>query len=71
MPKFKFLPILIILMITLSLVAPSLGVSARRLAATTPVSLGTTSNFAILAGSAVNDNNLSQINGDVGLSPAG
>lgn len=50
--------------------APLFKVSAVPLAATTPVGLGTAGNFAVLAGSAVNDTNPSVIIGDVGLSPA-
>lgn len=48
---------------------PQVG-QARPLLATTPVGLGTAGNFAVLAGSAVNDTNPSVITGNVGLSPA-
>jgi hypothetical protein len=70
MNKPKYLAIAFILVTSLSFAGPSLDVSARPMAATPTVGLGTAGSFAVLAGAAVNDSNVSVISGDVGLSPA-
>ncbi|RCG29393.1 DUF4082 domain-containing protein [Sphaerisporangium album] len=51
-----------------ALLATPLAAGAARRA---PVNLGTAATFAVLAGSAVNNNNLTAVTGDLGVSPGG
>lgn len=70
MRKQKYLTILIILVMALSLAGLSIKVSARPLGATSP-KLGVAKSFAVLAGSGIGDTvTTSHITGDVGLYPA-
>ncbi|MEV6980542.1 DUF4082 domain-containing protein [Sphaerisporangium sp. NPDC051017] len=54
--------------LTAVLIATPLTANAARRA---PVNLGTAATFAVLAGTAVNNNNLTAVTGDLGVSPGG
>lgn len=69
--RSKYLVLLVLLAMFLSLGGPSFDVSARPLADTT-ADLGTANSFAVLAGTAITDTGAtSTIDGNVGLDPAG
>ena len=68
MHKLKLLTISIILVVLLSLTGPSLNVSARPLAATSPT-LGASASYSVLAGSTVTNTGPTTTNGDVGVAP--
>ena len=69
MYKQKFLAIAAVLVMVLSLLGPSFGVSARPLAASSPA-LGNAQSFAVLAGSGItNTVGPTTISGDVGTFP--
>ena len=68
--KNSYVRIAIILLMVLSLAGPSFNASASPRASHPPINLGTTANFAVLAGSDVNDTTPSTVIGDVGLDPA-
>ena len=71
---FKVIRLVTVLLIgavlLLAVSSPSIQMFAAPHATTAPVNLGTAVNFAVLAGSAVNDTTLSAATGSVGLSPA-
>lgn len=71
MRKLGYLTIAVLLLVSFSFAGPASDVSARPLATTTAVGLGTAGNFAVLAGSTITDTPTSVISGDVGLSPSG
>lgn len=64
--KMRFMPLLLtpLLVLVVMLVVP-----ATSMAAQPPVNLGTTSSFAVLAGSTITNTGPTTINGDVGLHP--
>ena len=71
MPKAIRLAVVLFILAVLRLPGSYLFVmAAAPLAATAPVVWLRPGNFAVLAGAAVNDTNVSAITGDVGLSPA-
>lgn len=67
MHKLKYLTFLIILV--LSLAGPLFNVSARRLAADSPL-LGTAESYSVLAGSIVTNTGDTTMTGDLGISPS-
>jgi type VI secretion system secreted protein VgrG len=69
MHKLKYLTISIILTMSLSLAGPSFYVSARPLAATSPV-LVAAKTYSVLAGSIVTNTGLTTMPGDLGVSPS-
>jgi hypothetical protein len=68
MHKLKNLMILIILVICFSVAGPSLDVSARPLAATSPT-LGAVASYSVLAGTTVTNTGPTTMPGDLGVSP--
>jgi len=61
--KIQFLPLILVLFLLTMMIVPITSM------ANTPINLGTSSDFAVLAGSNVSDAGVSSVGGNIGVSP--